>query len=158
MTAIAITALVQRRPRREAHVTAEPNVIPFIDVLLVLLIIFMVTAPQPTTDIKIDLPMKGVVERSLGLPTIISLRETTSGPQLFVGEERVSFETLSEAALSHALANNPDIDPENIYAQARLFVRADQATAYHNVVRIMETLEQARFAKLGVFAETAQET
>ena len=51
MAAIALRA---RRARLDE--TSEPNVIPFIDVLLVLLVIFMVTAPTPTTDLRLDLP------------------------------------------------------------------------------------------------------
>ena len=60
------------------HPTSEPNVIPFIDVLLVLLIIFMVTAPTPTVDLHVDLPSNGAragPERA----TIVALRAQTSG-------------------------------------------------------------------------------
>ena len=51
---MAAFALRERRARLDE--TSEPNVIPFIDVLLVLLVIFMVTAPTPTTDLRLDLP------------------------------------------------------------------------------------------------------
>jgi biopolymer transport protein ExbD len=60
--------------RRRAHPlpASEPNVIPFIDVLLVLLIIFMVTAPKPTTDLRVDMPRPGPTIASALTPTIVA--------------------------------------------------------------------------------------
>lgn len=49
-------ALSLSRKREGLQPAAEPNMIPFIDVLLVLLVIFMVTAPKPTTDLRVDMP------------------------------------------------------------------------------------------------------
>jgi len=70
--------LARKRVTRLAP-TADPNVIPFIDVLLVLLIIFMVTAPKPTTDLRVDLPQRNVVSPALLEPTIVALRQTSEG-------------------------------------------------------------------------------
>ena len=54
---------------------AEPNVIPFIDVLLVLLVIFMVTAPAPTVDLHVDLPRGPAHDPGPVHPTIVSIRD-----------------------------------------------------------------------------------
>ena len=118
---------------------SDPNVIPFIDILLVLLIIFMVTAPIPTVDIRVDLPPPNPVPiRLTGLnPTIVGVRETPSGLAIYVDEEVVQLSQLGERTLDHAIRNNPALNIEQIYAEAKIFVRADQSTAYGNVVQVM---------------------
>ena len=139
--------------------TSDPNVIPFIDILLVLLIIFMVTAPIPTVDIRVDLPPPNPVPIRLeGLnPTIVGLRETPTGLSVFVDEEVVLMSQLGERTLEHARRNNPALDFEDLYAEARIFVRADQSTAYGNVVNVMSQLQEEGFVKVGIFAELASE-
>ncbi|MGD9967016.1 MAG: biopolymer transporter ExbD [Hyphomonadaceae bacterium] len=138
---------------------SEPNVIPFIDILLVLLIIFMVTAPIPTVDIRVDLPPPNPVPIRLeGLnPTIVGVRETSAGLAIYVDEEVVQLSQLGERTLDHAIRNNPALNVEDIYAEARVFVRADQSTAYGNVVQVMSQLQEEGFVKVGIFAELASE-
>jgi biopolymer transport protein ExbD len=138
---------------------SEPNVIPFIDILLVLLIIFMVTAPIPTVDIRVDLPPPNPVPIHLeGLnPTIVGIREGAGGLEVFVDEQTVTMSQLGQVTLEHAIRNNPALNVEDIYAEARVFVRADQSTAYGNVVDVMSRLEEEGFVKVGIFAELAQE-
>ncbi|MDX2274687.1 MAG: biopolymer transporter ExbD [Hyphomonadaceae bacterium] len=138
---------------------SEPNVIPFIDILLVLLIIFMVTAPIPTVDIRVDLPPPNPVPIRLeGLnPTIVGIREGAGGLEFFVDEEVVTLANIGERTLDHAIRNNPALNVEEVYAEARIFVRADQSTAYGNVVSVMSQLQEEGFAKVGIFAELASE-
>ena len=138
---------------------SEPNVIPFIDILLVLLIIFMVTAPIPTVDIRVDLPPPNPVPIRLeGLnPTIVGIRETAAGLAIYVDEEIVELSQLGEVTLMHAIRNNPALETRQIYAEARVFVRADQSTAYGNVVDVMSRLQEEGFVKVGIFAELASE-
>ena len=138
---------------------SEPNVIPFIDILLVLLIIFMVTAPIPTVDIRVDLPPPNPVPIRLeGLnPTIVAIRETGAGQLIYVDEETVQLSQLADRTLDHAIRNNPALNIEDIYAEARIFVRADQSTAYGNVVNVMSQLQESGFVKVGIFAELASE-
>ncbi|WP_395645360.1 ExbD/TolR family protein [Terricaulis sp.] len=132
---------------------ADPNVIPFIDVLLVLLIIFMVTAPKPNTDLRVDLPSGGPPAQ--GRPTIVMLLPDDGG--LFVDGEAVTLEGLPAATLAHALANNPDMDAGNVRENARVLVRADLDAAYASVVAVVDELQHARFAKVGVAGEAADE-
>jgi len=139
---------------------SEPNVIPFIDILLVLLIIFMVTAPLPTVDLRVDLPPPNPVPIHLeGLnPTVVGIREGAGGLEVFVDEQTgVQLSQLGDITLQHAIRNNPALDTRDIYAEARIFVRADQSTAYGNVVDVMSRLQEAGFVKVGIFAELAQE-
>jgi len=138
---------------------SEPNVIPFIDILLVLLIIFMVTAPIPTVDIRVDLPPPNPVPIRLeGLnPTIVGIRETPAGLAIYVDEEVVQMSQLGDRTLDHAIRNNPALEVSEIYAEARIFVRADQSTPYGNVVNVMSRLQEEGFVKVGIFAELASE-
>jgi biopolymer transport protein ExbD len=138
---------------------SEPNVIPFIDILLVLLVIFMVTAPIPTVDIRVDLPPPNPVPIRLeGLnPTIVGIRETPAGLAIYVDEDEVELSQLGNTTLDHAIRNNPALNVEDIYAEARIFVRADQSTAYGNVVDVMSQLQEEGFVKVGIFAELASE-
>ncbi|HVV32641.1 MAG TPA: biopolymer transporter ExbD [Vitreimonas sp.] len=138
---------------------SDPNVIPFIDILLVLLIIFMVTAPIPTVDIRVDLPPPNPVPIHLeGLnPTIVGIREGAGGLEIFVDEETVSLSQLGAKTLEHAQRNNPALDFRDLYAKARIFVRADQSTAYGNVVNVMSQLQEEGFVQVGIFSELASE-
>ena len=126
---------------------SEPNVIPFIDILLVLLIIFMVTAPIPTVDIRVDLPPPNPVPIRLeGLnPTIVGIRETPAGMAIYVDEEIVQHVATRRP---HAGSRDPQQSgartSSEIYAEARIFVRADQSTAYGNVVNVMSRLAGRR--------------
>jgi biopolymer transport protein ExbD len=137
---------------------SEPNVIPFIDILLVLLIIFMVTAPIPTVDIRVDLPPPNPVPIRLeGLnPTFVGIRETGAGMVIYVDEETVQLSQLGARTLEHAQRNNPALEFSELYAEARIFVRADQSTAYGNVVSVMSQLQEEGFVKVGIFSELAQ--
>ncbi len=137
----------------------DPNVIPFIDILLVLLIIFMVTAPIPTVDIRVDLPPPNPVPIRLeGLnPTIVGIRETPGGLVIYVDEETVQMSHLGDRTLDHAIRNNPALEVSEIYAEARIFVRADQSTTYGMVVNVMSRLQEEGFVKVGIFAELASE-
>ncbi|MGE0184668.1 MAG: biopolymer transporter ExbD [Hyphomonadaceae bacterium] len=139
---------------------SDPNVIPFIDILLVLLIIFMVTAPIPTVDIRVDLPPPNPVRMPPPegqRPTFIGIRETPGGLAIYVDEETVQMSQLARRTLDHAIRNNPALDITRIYTDARILVRADQSTAYGNVVNVMSLLQEEGFVKVGIFAELASE-
>jgi len=136
---------------------SDPNVIPFIDILLVLLIIFMVTAPIPTTDIRVDLPPPNPrpsppIEGQR--PTFVTLG---ADGRLAVDGQFTTLDGLSDVVLTKAIENNWALPVTEIYAEARIFVRADQSSTYGEVVRIMSRLQEEGFVKVGIFAELAQE-
>ena len=154
-----MTGALALRPRaRPMHPHAEPNVIPFIDVLLVLLVIFMVTAPKPTTDLRVDLPHpSSVAPPPMIEPTIVELRAAPEGYAVFVGGQAVSEADIGERALAHILAANPALDAATAHAEARVFVRSELDVAYAPVVHVVEALQQARFAKVAIIAQNADE-
>jgi biopolymer transport protein ExbD len=136
---------------------ADPNVIPFIDVLLVLLIIFMVTAPKPTSDLRLDLQQAGPVPTVFIPPTIVDLREAGGGYRLFVSDEETTLEHVSERTLAHMLAADQALTAEDAYAEGRVYVRADLDVAYRHVVAVIDDLQQARFRKVVVASHDANE-
>ncbi|HYD89150.1 MAG TPA: biopolymer transporter ExbD [Vitreimonas sp.] len=154
MTTAAAFAL--RKRARDLAPAAEPNVIPFIDVLLVLLIIFMVTAPKPTVDLQLQLPTRPVPVEVIIPPTIIDVDASADGYRIFIGEEEIALADVSATVMARGLAVDSVLTEEDVFAEAHVAVRArDQGVAYGAVVAVLDELKQAGFAKVGVFAQSA---
>jgi biopolymer transport protein ExbD len=147
-----------RRERAYALPHAEPNVIPFIDVLLVLLIIFMVTAPTPTTDLQVDLPRPGPPIAIVIPPTIVEIRSAPDGYRIFMGGEETTLDRLGADALAQMLAVDQVLTAEDARAEGRIFVRSDLDVAYQHVITVVETLQDARFRKVAIYAQNADAT
>ena len=122
----------------ELEETHEINMTPFIDVMLVLLIIFMVAAPLSTVDIKIDLPDANAAPQPRpDKPLYLSLREDK---QLFLDDRPVRQEQLG-AALDQLTQANKD---------TTLFLRADKTVAYAELMSLMNSLRDAGYLKIGL--------
>jgi len=145
------------RVRAVMEPAKDPNVIPFIDVLLVLLIIFMVTAPKSTTDLRLDLQQAGPLRTVMIPPTMVELHEAASGFRLFVDAEETTIQEVSELTLMHMLAVDRAITPEDALAQGRVYVRSDLDVAYQYVVAVVDDLQQAQFQKVTIAAQSADE-
>ena len=148
-------ALFAARARANMQPAAEPNVIPFIDVLLVLLIIFMVTAPKPTVDLRLDLPRTERGGASLIEPTIVELRESPTGYRLFVSGAETTLDLLARRTFEHILAADPELERADILADGRVFIRAELDVAYQNVVSVTDTLQSEGFEKVAIAAQNA---
>lgn len=148
-------AALARRARSYALPNADPNVIPFIDVLLVLLIIFMVTTPRATTDLQVDLPRPGTVIARAMDPAIVDVRAAQAGYRIFLGGQVTTLERVGADALAYMLALEPTLTPQDVYAEGRIFVRADLSVAYQEVITVVETLQDARFRKVAIYAQNA---
>jgi biopolymer transport protein ExbD len=151
-------ATFARRSRVRLDPSAEPNVIPFIDVLLVLLIIFMVTAPRPTVDLQVDMPRNAPVTPAVTTSTLVELREDAGGYRLFVSEREVALDSLAGAVMAHVRASQPVLTEQDVRAEAPIYVRSDQGVAYGNVVGVIDELRHAGFEKVSVYAQLAEET
>ncbi|MGO4336174.1 TonB system transport protein ExbD [Labrys sp. KB_33_2] len=116
----------------------EINVTPFIDVMLVLLIIFMVAAPLSTVDIAVDLPVSTAmpVERP-DKPLYLTLKSDLS---LALGNEPAQRETLA-ASLDNFTAND---------RRARIFLRADKSVSYEQLMTLMNQLREAGYLKIAL--------
>jgi biopolymer transport protein ExbD len=118
----------------------EINVTPFIDVILVLLIIFMVAAPLSTVDVAVDLPAASVTpQQRPDKPVFLTIKADRS---LAVGEDPVT-----RTALAAALMTATGSDKAQ-----RIFVRADKSVPYGDVMEVMEGLRSAGFLKVALVA------
>jgi len=114
------------------------NVTPFIDVMLVLLIIFMVAAPLATVDVPVDLPALTVQPRQRpDQPVYLTIRADLS---LAIGEEPIGSSSLA-AALDAATNSNKD---------ERIFLRADRSVPYGAVMQVMNDLRAANYLKVAL--------
>lgn len=116
----------------------EINVTPFIDVMLVLLIIFMVAAPLATVDINVDLPAASAkpVERP-EKPVYLTVQEDLS---LALGNDPVAKEALGSTLDQLTSANK----------ETRIFLRADKAVDYGHFMDVMNALRDAGYLKIAL--------
>jgi biopolymer transport protein ExbD len=123
----------------------EINVTPFIDVMLVLLIIFMVAAPLATVDVLVDLPASTAQPQPRPpKPVFLTVKPDLS---LAIGDMPVARE-----ALAATLGQTTEGD-----RQARIFLRADKVVPYGAVMEVMNVLRDAGFLKIAlVGAERSQ--
>ncbi|MDE3739297.1 MULTISPECIES: TonB system transport protein ExbD [Pseudomonas] len=118
--------------------THEINVTPFIDVMLVLLIIFMVAAPLATVDIKVDLPASTAKPAPRpDKPIYLSIKEDKS---LYLDNEHVT-----EEQLGSVLDKLTNADKEKT-----IFVRGDKVVEYGRLMEVMDTLRGAGYLKIGL--------
>ena len=131
----------QRRSGRRRHsraLMAEINVTPFVDVMLVLLIIFMVAAPLLTVGVPIDLPETRAKELNAQTqPITISIN--TEG-QIYLQETEVGIDEL--VAKLTAIAQQG--------YEERIYVRGDQTADYGMVMRVMGRMNEAGFKNIGL--------
>lgn len=144
------------KKRGVPDVNAEPNVIPFIDVMLVLLIIFMVAAPIATVDIPIDeLPdSKVLTSKRPAKPTWITLTDDGAGNiQVYVMNDEVPWSELGSKTIEAVSVNSPETNGDFVQIiQERVYIRAESRTEYRNVVRVMNELQRSGFFKVSLVA------
>ena len=123
---------------------AEINVTPFVDVMLVLLIIFMVTAPLMTQGVEVDLPQTRTV-RSLPQDNEHLILSINDKGEIYLDEYKVGFDELQ----GH-------LDKLVKKQNKMLFLRADKNVAYGEVVKVMGEIKAAGIDRLGVVAEPVE--
>ena len=131
-----------RRDRRRAHrPMSEINVTPMVDVMLVLLIIFMVTAPLLTVGVQVNLPKtKASVIPGQDEPLTI----TVDGEgRIYLQETELDLEALAPRLIA-ITSNNPDV---------RIFLRFDKTIRYGRVMEVMGTVNGAGFTKIALITE-----
>ena len=127
----------------EAH---EINVTPFIDVMLVLLIIFMVAAPLATVDVKVALPSSTATpEPRPDHPLFLTVRDDLS---LVVGDNEIARDQLT-AALEQASKGD---------REERIFLRADKNVAYGDLTDVLNALRAAGYLKIALVGLEATQT
>lgn len=130
--------------RKRRRPVSEINVVPYIDVMLVLLIIFMVTAPLITQGVKVDLPKaeaQPLEEESK--PPLVATVDVQGQYYLNVGDNQK--EPMSAVDLATLVAAHLQLEP-----QTPVVVKGDGAVAYSEVVRLMVLLQRAGAPSVGL--------
>ena len=170
------------RKRARPDINAEPNVIPFIDVMLVLLIIFMVTAPIASVDLKTEMPSLDIASdkrppkpvwvtiidgedctnQTDGSSALIGGVPITECPAVAVMEKQVNWDELGEKTVEALIENNRLNteerskanfgSPEWVFTQ-RVYLRASGSTKYRNVTRAMASLIPSAVLKIALVAK-----
>ena len=131
--------------RSEREPISEINVTPFVDVMLVLLIIFMVTAPLLTVGVQVDLPETSadtLPEESEPITLTIN-----SKGEVFIQETKIEFDNLIKKIL--AVSNNR--------TDTRIYVRGDKTINYGRVLEVMGKLSGSGFTKVALISEPYKE-
>lgn len=129
---------------------SDMNVVPYIDVMLVLLVIFMVTAPMITSGITVDLPQaKNSTFESKTPPAIVSIK--ADGEYLLeLGNSNDEAMTLDELKTRLAEAQS---DAEQKQQKLMVLVNGDENVAYGKVVGLMSTLQEAGLSQVGLLTD-----
>jgi len=120
---------------------ADINVTPFVDVMLVLLIIFMVALPVSTVSVKVDLPQAQASPTPPQAPVIVTLN---LAGRVYVGDRPVSLEALPDVVAAGAGPHPTD---------QRIYLRADEGVSYGALMRVMNRLRAHGFEKVGLVGE-----
>jgi biopolymer transport protein TolR len=134
-------SLNARNGRGRYRPLAEINVTPLVDVMLVLLIIFMVTAPLMTAGVTVDLPKTNAQPlNNDSEPLTVSIN---AAGKVFLQDQEVELGEIV-AKLQAIAQNNPE---------RRIFVRGDKDLAYGRIMEVMGTITQGGFTKVALLAE-----
>ena len=134
--------------RKKPELNADMNVVPYIDVMLVLLVIFMVTAPMLTTGVDVDLPKEQTTSMSQNqLPVIISL---TSSGEIFISYENNMDMPVSEPELIDTLTTLQAQSSTESGQPIQIMINADQNNQYGAIMTLMANLQQAGIQKVGL--------
>ena len=124
---------------------SEINVTPFVDVMLVLLIVFMVTAPLLTVGIKVDLPkVKATALTDIKDPIEITVK---LDGEIYIGESNVEVENL--------IPRLNAITEQN--TEARIYIRCDRVVAYVRIMEIMSIINSAGYIKVALITQNLEQ-
>jgi biopolymer transport protein TolR len=137
-------ALKRTKSGKKSKLTpmSEMNVTPMIDVMLVLLVIFMVTAPLLTVGVKVNLPSANAPNVSENETPIVV--HVNSEGRVFIGDVEVTPDTLSDKLIA--------ITKENA-KETKIFVRGDRSLSYGEVMSVMGRISSAGFKKVVLVTE-----
>ena len=138
--------------RKRRHPVAEINVLPYIDVMLVLLIIFMVTAPIVTQGVKVDLP-QGEAESlpADSKPPVVASIDEMGEYYLDVGSSSTK-EVLDLEEVAIRVGAIIQLEPER-----PVVVKADRSIPYEKVIQLMVTLQGAGVPSVGLMTDSPED-
>ena len=126
---------------------AEINVVPLVDVMLVLLIIFMITAPMMQQGLQVNLPQARRADKLTAQPIYVTVPATFKENRIVqIGEEPVRVDILHERVKQAMLARD----------EKSVFLRADAATTYQDLVEVTDRLKEAGVERVGFISRPAE--
>jgi biopolymer transport protein TolR len=146
MAANAGTPVIGRRKHHRRKVMSEINVTPMVDVMLVLLIIFMVSAPLLTVGVPIDLPQSQAK----------SLEQDKEPLTLSVNDKGQVFLQNAEISVDDLIAKLTAVAEARGGTEARVYVRGDKKVDYGTMMKVMGQLSAAGFHKVALVTEFEQ--
>ena len=136
---------LNKRKKQRYTQMSEINVTPFVDVMLVLLIVFMVTAPLLTVGIKVDLPkVKATALTDIKDPIEITVK---LDGEVYIGESKVEVENL--------IPRLNAITEQN--TEARIYIRGDRVVAYGRIMEIMSMINSAGYIKVALITQNLEQ-
>ena len=135
-----MSAQIPGSEHRLGGALSEINVTPFVDVVLVLLIIFMITAPMMIRGIDVQVPR---TETRSVRPEERLMLTVTKGKQIYLDDQQITLGRL-EKVLTGLRSRNPE---------AAVFLRADEGVPYGVVVQVMDVVKKAGIDRLGMVTE-----
>lgn len=120
---------------------SEINVTPLVDVMLVLLIIFMVSAPMMTTGIEVELPKAHAPRMEMEEEKL--LLTITADQKVLLGDNEIPYDRLEEALLNN----------ERLQRDREIYLQADEKVPYGFVARVMALIRQGGIEKLGMVTD-----
>ena len=133
---------MSRYRNRRNKPMASINVVPYIDVMLVLLIIFMVTAPLLVTGVEVQLPETGAKAITTPKEEPLTVTVQESG-DIFIRKNKVALSALGDK-LDAVAAGNKD---------TKIFVRGDKVVPYGLMMQVMTSISNAGYSKVGLITE-----
>lgn len=132
----------RRRGRAKRGALSEINVTPLVDVMMVLLIIFMISAPLLTVGVPIELPKTSAgALNDQNQPITVSIRRDGA---IFLGEEELPFDALADRTIAQAAGD----------LERPVYVRADGAAQYVTVAQVMAGLSSSGFTRINLITDT----
>lgn len=138
------------RKRVKTKLSTEINVVPYIDVMLVLLIIFMITAPMLEESVEVDLPSTEN-HAQVELPEkeavlLLSIKEDETMHLSFLGQTTEVDNSLLQKKAQAFFKHNP---------KSKVFIRADKDVRYENIMTSMDLLKSSGYDKVGLITKSS---
>ncbi len=138
-------------PRRKRKLNSEINTVPYIDVMLVLLVIFMMTTPIIEQGIEVDLPKSGggeIIDFTESYPSIVSIDKSGKYYLNSIDTTEDSVENTLAVIATQLRARR------QVYPQMQIYVRADKSVVYEKVIALMSYLDSSGIEKVGLLTES----
>lgn len=136
---------------KKGQAVSEMNVVPFIDIMLVLLIVFMITTPVINESVKVDLPKAAAEKIEVTTDTPILIISINNEEKVFLSINGSPIKINDVSDLKEALKREVEEKPD-----AQLFLRGDKGVNYGVIMNIMTSLKNSGFKDIGLMTEASE--